>query len=61
MDTGAIIGSMTLCILMGSCAILNEFQDFLPDDISDGNYCAFLVAWGLFIVSVVGIAASGVL
>jgi len=46
---------------MGSCAILNEFQDFLPDDISDGNYCAFLVAWGLFIVSVVGIAASGVL
>lgn len=61
MSTGSIVSSMIMCLLMGACAILTEIQELLPDDISDRNYLAIMVAWGLFIVSAVGVAASGVL
>ena len=61
MSTGSIVSSMIMCLLMGACAILTEIQEYLPDDISDRNYLAIMVAWGLFIVSAVGVAASGVL
>jgi hypothetical protein len=59
MNVAAVVGSMILCILLGSWAILDEFQEYAPDDISDCKYCAFLIGWGFFTVSVVGIAANG--
>ena len=61
MDTGTVIGSMIMCILMGSCAILTEVLDFMPENISDFRLCAFLIAWGVFIASAFGVAASGIL
>ena len=61
MNTAAAVGSMTLCILLGSFAILDEIQKYVPDDASDRRYCAFLIGWGVFTVSAVGAAAAGIL
>ena len=61
MNTGSVISSMLMCILMGACAILTEIQDHTPEDISDRNYLVLMVAWGIFVVSAVGAAASGIL
>lgn len=60
MNTAAVVGSMTLCILLGSFSILADFQEYAPDHISDRKYCAFLIGWGVFTVSAVGIAATGI-
>lgn len=59
MTTGSIIGSMLMCLLMGACAILTEALDFMPENISDRNCLAIIVFWGLFVVSAVGVAATG--
>lgn len=59
MNVSAIVPSMALCILLGSCAILDELVTVAPDDLSDGKYCAILVGWGFFVAGAVGVAAAG--
>lgn len=60
MSTGPVVSSMIMCILMGACAILTEIQEFIPESLSDRSYLAIMIAWGVFLVSAVGVAASGI-
>ena len=61
MNTGSVISSMLMCILMGACAILAEIQESLPESLSDRSYLVIMIAWGVFLVGAIGAAASGVL